>query len=215
MRILGSLLIALAVSVPASGQGTGRRSPILLEVCEGRLIRPAPEKPKVAPEDVADAEAGLTPIAPSSKRSRTIRPLSSRVVSVMLPAGDIGRLVAASAARHRVDPRLIAAVINQESGFKTRAVSSAGACGLMQLMPATARRFGVRNIFNPAENIDGGVRYLRWLLDTFDGRVDLALAGYNAGEGRVIDAGYRVPAIRETRHYVRAIQARYPYRTHP
>ena len=211
MRYLVTILIALTVTVPVSGQGTGRRSPILLEVCDGRIVRP--ETPKAAPDNVDDANAVSTPVTPASKQPRPARANTPRTVPV--PAGDIGRLVSSSAARHRVDPRLVAAVINQESGFKARAVSSAGACGLMQLMPATARRFGVRDIFDPAQNIDAGVRYLRWLLDTFGGRVDLALAGYNAGEGRVISAGYRIPAIRETRHYVRAILARYPYQTHP
>ena len=80
---------------------------------------------------------------------------------------------------------------------------------MMQLMPATARRFGVANIYDPAENIEGGVRYLRFLLDTFNGDVELALAGYNAGEGAVIRNGYTVPRYRETQNYVKVISARY------
>ena len=99
--------------------------------------------------------------------------------------------------------------MRQESGFNSRARSYKGASGLMQLMPATARRFGVTNIFDPAQNIDGGVRYLRFLLDMFEGDVELALAGYNAGEGAVVRSGYRVPNYRETQNYVRVISARY------
>jgi soluble lytic murein transglycosylase-like protein len=122
---------------------------------------------------------------------------------------EIDRLIGESAARHGVDPKLIYAVMHQESGFRARAVSHAGACGYMQLMPGTARRFGVTDIFDPKQNIDAGSKYLRFLLDLFDNNVELALAGYNAGEYRVIRAGYRVPPIRETRNYVRAISANY------
>ena len=119
------------------------------------------------------------------------------------------QMVQQSAARHGVDPNLIFAVMRQESGFKTRAISHKGASGLMQLMPATARRFGVTNIFDPAQNIDAGTRYLRWLLNTFNGDVKLALAGYNAGENAVINSGYQIPRYRETQNYVKSISARY------
>ncbi len=89
------------------------------------------------------------------------------------------------------------------------AAARAGARGLMQLMPATARRFGVTNIFDPAQNIDAGTKYLRFLLDMFDGDVRLALAGYNAGEGAVMKYGYKVPPYSETQEYVRRISKRY------
>ena len=118
-------------------------------------------------------------------------------------------LIAQSAARHGVDPNLIIAVMRQESGFKSNALSYKGASGLMQLMPGTARRFGVSNIFDPAQNIEGGTRYLRFLLDTFNGDVKLVLAGYNAGENAVVNSGYRIPRYRETQNYVRSITARY------
>ena len=118
-------------------------------------------------------------------------------------------LVMKSAAKHGVDPNLVMAVMLQESGFNPRARSYKGASGLMQLMPATARRFGVENIYDPAQNIDAGTRYLRFLLDTFDGDVELALAGYNAGENAVVHSGYQVPRYRETQNYVRTISAKY------
>jgi soluble lytic murein transglycosylase-like protein len=79
----------------------------------------------------------------------------------------------------------------------------------MQLMPATAARFGVTNIYDPAQNIEGGARYLRFLVDSFNGDVSLVLAGYNAGENAVVNSGYRVPRYRETQNYVRSISARY------
>lgn len=119
------------------------------------------------------------------------------------------QLIAQSAARHRVDPNLIVAVMRQESGFNPRARSYKGATGLMQLMPGTAHRFGVTNIYDPAQNIEGGTAYLRFLIDKFSGDVDLVLAGYNAGEGAVVNSGYRVPRYRETQNYVKSISARY------
>jgi soluble lytic murein transglycosylase-like protein len=122
---------------------------------------------------------------------------------------EYDRMVMEAAKRNGIDPRLIISVMRQESGFNPRARSYKGACGLMQLMPATARRFGVSKIFDPAENIEGGARYLRFLLDMFAGDVELALAAYNAGEGAVVSAGYKVPRYHETQTYVRNISARY------
>lgn len=119
------------------------------------------------------------------------------------------QLIAQSAARHGVDPNLIVAVMRQESGFNPRARSYKGATGLMQLMPGTALRFGVTNIYDPAQNIEAGTTYLRFLIDKFNGDVDLVLAGYNAGENAVVNSGYRVPRYRETQNYVKSISARY------
>ena len=116
-------------------------------------------------------------------------------------AGSHAELLAAAADRHGLDRALLAAVAKVESNFDAFAVSPRGACGLLQLMPATARRFEVKNVFDPAQNIEGGARYLRWLIDRFDGRLDLALAGYNAGEGAV-DRHRGIPPYRETTGYV-------------
>jgi transglycosylase-like protein with SLT domain len=130
-------------------------------------------------------------------------------------SGDssIDQMIKSTASRFAVDPYLVFLVIEQESRFHTRAVSPKGARGLMQLMPGTARRFGVARPFDPAENIRGGTQYLKQLLAMFNGRVDLALASYNAGEGRVLDYGNRVPPFKETRDYVKRISSR--YRSHP
>ncbi|MFN2500191.1 MAG: lytic transglycosylase domain-containing protein [Pyrinomonadaceae bacterium] len=114
-----------------------------------------------------------------------------------------------SGRRNSVDPLLLYAIMHQESTFKPRAMSNKGARGLMQLMPGTAIRFGVKSIWDPQQNIEGGTRYMRFLLDKFEGDVRLALAGYNAGEGAVIKYGYRVPPYSETQEYVRRISRRY------
>ena len=114
------------------------------------------------------------------------------------------------ARHHRVAPALIQAVISAESAFNPRATSKAGAQGLMQLMPATAERMGVQNPYEPAANIDGGTRYLRFLLDTFQ-TLPLALAAYNAGENAVRRHGYAIPPYPETRAYVPRVLAYYRY----
>ncbi|HEX3100714.1 MAG TPA: lytic transglycosylase domain-containing protein [Pyrinomonadaceae bacterium] len=114
-----------------------------------------------------------------------------------------------SSHRYSIDPLLIYSQMHQESSFKLKATSPKGASGLMQLMPATARRLGVTNIYDPKQNIDGGVKYMRMLLDMFGGDVNLALAGYNAGEGAVMKYGNQIPPYTETQEYVRRISARY------
>jgi hypothetical protein len=121
----------------------------------------------------------------------------------------IDHLIKINAARFGVDPYLVFCVIEQESQFKTYARSPKGAQGLMQLMPGTARRLGVRRPYDPAENIMGGTRYLKELMAMFNGRVDLVLASYNAGEGAVMKYGRNVPPYRETREYVKKIGKRY------
>ncbi len=121
----------------------------------------------------------------------------------------IDQSIRTNGSRFGVDPYLVFLVIEQESHFRTRVVSPKGARGLMQLMPGTARRFAVRNSFDLAENIRGGTQYLKELLTMFNGRVDLALASYNAGEGRVINYGNKVPPFQETQNYVKRIGQRY------
>ncbi len=120
-----------------------------------------------------------------------------------------------SCKRYSIDPLLIYSQMHQESSFKLKATSYKGASGLMQLMPGTARRFGVTNIYDPKQNIEGGVKYMRWLLNTFGGDVGLALAGYNAGEGAVWKYGNQIPPYRETQEYVRRITDRYSAVSNP
>ena len=152
------------------------------------------ERVRVEAEELV-AEAGGT----ANKRARRWTTGSARLDSLIRQNG----------ARFGVDPYLIFLVMEHESHFNARAVSPVGARGLMQLMPGTAARFGVRNSHDPAQNLMGGTRYLKELLRRFDGRVDLVLAGYNAGEGAVMKYGRRVPPYRETRNYVRRISAKY------
>ncbi|HEX3819627.1 MAG TPA: lytic transglycosylase domain-containing protein, partial [Candidatus Sulfotelmatobacter sp.] len=117
---------------------------------------------------------------------------------------EIDASIAMAAARHNVDPNLVRAVIKVESNFNSNAVSRKGAIGLMQLMPATARSLKVNNPFDPEQNIDGGVRHLKQLLENYNGDVNLTLAAYNAGSGAVArSAG--VPRYAETQNYVRRI----------
>jgi hypothetical protein len=117
------------------------------------------------------------------------------------------REIREAAERHGVNPALVEAVIRIESAFNPWAVSSKGAQGLMQLMPRTAYALGVRDSFNPRQNIEGGVRHLRYLLDRYPGNIPLALAAYNAGEGAVDSYG-GIPPYAETRHYVQKILER-------
>jgi hypothetical protein len=120
---------------------------------------------------------------------------------------DIRTIVEETAGRHDVDPLLVDSVIQVESAYNALAISNKGAEGLMQLIPSTARRFGVKNSFDPRENIEGGVRYLKYLKQTFkDDR--LALAAYNAGEGAVAKYGW-IPPYAETRSYVYQVGKRY------
>lgn len=114
-------------------------------------------------------------------------------------------IVVSAAKKYDVPVWLVSAVIHAESFYNPNAVSSAGAVGLMQLMPGTAKNYGVYDRQDPRQNIEGGVRYLRDLLDMFNGDVKLALAAYNAGEHAVKKYGYRVPPYKETRLYVRKV----------
>ncbi|HEX8355371.1 MAG TPA: lytic transglycosylase domain-containing protein [Pyrinomonadaceae bacterium] len=127
---------------------------------------------------------------------------------------DLDLIIVRAGQRQGVDPRLIHAVIWQESKYKPTAVSHAGAQGLMQLMPAAAQRFGCADRNDPESNVAAGTKYLRWLLRRFDGNVTLALAAYNAGEGNV-DKHDGVPPFDETQNYVRIITGRYGKNYHP
>lgn len=123
---------------------------------------------------------------------------------VAVTSSEVDAAIEQAAARHQVDANLVRAMIKVESNFNPQAVSRKGAMGLMQLMPATARRLNVSNPFDPQENVDAGVRYMKTLLNNFGGDVRLSLAAYNAGEGAVARSG-GVPRISETQNYVKQI----------
>lgn len=124
--------------------------------------------------------------------------------NVPLNTGDFSREIAAASKKYNVDPALVRAVIHAESAFNQRAVSDMGAQGLMQLMPAKQKEYGVTRPFDPGQNIDGGVRYLAFLLDKFDGNRSWVAAGYNAGENAVVQYG-GVPPYDETQNFVKRV----------
>ena len=147
--------------------------------------------------------------APGSLVHLTSQPINPSLGGFTTGNSDVDNFIVESGKRNSVDPLLLYSIMHQESSFKPRALSYKGARGLMQLMPGTAARFGVSNIWDPKQNIEGGARYMRFLLDLFSGDVRLALAGYNAGEGAVMKYRYQVPPYNETREYVRRIGYRY------
>jgi len=155
----------------------------------------------------ADGVAHFTN-APTDPRYRRMNAVSGTAQGwLKLPEGISSRFgdeIREIAARHGVAADLVEAVIRVESAFNPRAVSNKGAQGLMQLMPRTASSLGVRNVFDPRENIEGGVRHLRYLLDKYPGNVPLALAAYNAGE-KAVDSHRGIPPYAETQQYVQKI----------
>src|SRR5690242_11760240 len=164
--------------------------------------------------DLPNAVQIHTPKADAKNQPKRLLRLTSMPINPSLAGfttgnSDIDNFIVDSGKRNSVDPLLLYSIMHQESSFKTRAMSNKGARGLMQLMPPTALRFGVSNVWDPRQNIEGGARYMRFLLDLFEGDVTLALAGYNAGEGAVMKYGNRVPPYSETQEYVRRIGRRY------
>ncbi|HEV7891543.1 MAG TPA: transglycosylase SLT domain-containing protein [Pyrinomonadaceae bacterium] len=163
------------------------------------------------------AEADVT-IAAARKPVQPLVNTSEIMVAGVEPKWTTGNaridgLIRMNAKRYGIDPYLVYCVMHQESRFGAGATSPVGAQGLMQLMPGTAARYGVTNSYDPAQNIMGGTHYLSDLLRMFGGRVDLALAGYNAGEGAVMKYGRRIPPYAETQNYVRIIGGRYTQNT--
>jgi soluble lytic murein transglycosylase-like protein len=152
----------------------------------------------------------MAPVAVAS--SAVLAPIPTDIPTSGNP--ELDRIIFDSAQREGLDPRFVHAVIWQESKYVIEARSHAGAQGLMQLMPATAKRFGCDDPNNVQENIEAGTKYLHWLLKRFDGNVELALAGYNAGEGAV-DKYDGIPPYNETRNYVKIITQRYGKTFHP
>jgi soluble lytic murein transglycosylase-like protein len=186
-------------------------------VMAGCLTVPALFAPATARADIFayTDERGVmhfTNIKGLDKRYRLVRKENggstqrSYVASNWMPSdADIRKyssIVEVASREHGVDKSLVHAVISAESGYNARAISPKGASGLMQLMPDTARRMGVQSIMDPEDNIHGGVKYLKFLLGMFNGNVELAVAGYNAGENAVVRAGNRIPRYPETENYV-------------
>ena len=175
-------LVAFGLQGASPDPSTRTTTVVRADTRSGRLIRSTVVASRVVPEKVVST----TP--PASKPDPQ-------------PSLTVNELVANIARRHEVEPSLVDSVIRVESNYNPNAVSSAGAMGLMQLIPSTARRFGVNNTFHPEQNIEGGVRYLKYLMQLYNGDERLALAAYNAGEGAV--AKYKgIPPYPETQNYV-------------
>jgi len=157
---------------------------------------------KEPPEPLPEEPRAVIPVfpVPAAARDTRINPAHRK---------HYGPLVTAVAREHKLDVALLHAVITVESGYNPKARSSKGAMGLMQLMPETARRYAVKNIWDPRDNLNGGAQYLRDLLVMFNNNLSLALAAYNAGEAAVVQAGNEIPPFAETRSYVPRVLAHY------
>lgn len=189
-------------------------SPISVSAAEGTILSFVNADGKVVFTNVVENTAAPVPVpaAPAPVMTPAVAETTS-VLSEEIPA-PFAALVNTISKNYGVDPALVRAVIKTESNFNRWAVSNKGALGLMQLIPETGRRYGVRDFFDPEQNIDGGVHYLSFLLDKFNGNLDLSLAAYNAGENLVDRLG-RIPPIPETTNYVRKIRAIYKGKSAP
>jgi soluble lytic murein transglycosylase-like protein len=175
------------------------------QLAQAQVVRTLDVRGKVTytNDDPSSPHAGGTISSPSGASK-------AKVTSHIVAANDLrlDSIVREAAERNKLDPALVKAVINTESGWNPRAISRKGAVGLMQLIPSTAQRYGVGNSLDPAQNVEGGSRYLRSLLDRYDGDLTKSLAAYNAGE-RAVDLSNGVPAYAETRKYVQKVTDAY------
>lgn len=187
------LVALLALAKPASAQ-------IASYVDEtGKVVYINGDSPQAHHgSSMSSSQAGQTQVSSGSFGARASDPVDLRLDQIVQNAAE----------RHDLDPALVKAVISTESSWNSRAISQKGAMGLMQLIPATAQRFGVGNPFDPEQNIEGGTMYLKSLLDRYNGDLTKSLAAYNAGE-RAVDLSRGIPAYAETRNYVNKVTKAY------
>ncbi|MFI5330155.1 MAG: lytic transglycosylase domain-containing protein, partial [Desulfobaccales bacterium] len=203
------------VVLPPRQAGPGSMAPMAaapMAPAVPNLPDSAPSPLPATPTTLSGAGPRITAFKDAKGRLRITTELPPPVPGQMPPMpvyAELEPIILEAAQIHRLPPTLIKAVIKAESNFCSWAVSPKGAMGLMQLMPGTAEFLGVREPFNPRDNILGGCRYLRELIDLFGGNLPLALASYNAGFQRVIDCGYQIPSIKETQNFVTAVMGRY------
>ena len=208
-KFLGFLVFLVAGASTAAGQSSGYQLDNFDFNAVQIHVPPPPAQVKPSPRKLTKARNYKYTPTPDSLVHLTSLSANPSLGGFTTGNASIDNFIVASGKRNSVDPLLLYSIMHQESSFKPRALSHKGARGLMQLMPPTAARFGVRNIWDPQQNIEGGARYMRFLLDLFSGDVRLALAGYNAGEGAVMKYGFNVPPYSETQEYVRRIGRRY------
>jgi soluble lytic murein transglycosylase-like protein len=210
----------LAAPAPPAAAEAPKETPKPVAPPGAVATAPAPAPPAPAPKTESPAPAPAPAAAPRQtpppppdpndeiERLKKAADLMVKVNEALgTPRSPYGKIIYDIAVRHSINPHLVAALIHVESAFNPRAVSSKGAYGLMQLLPETARRFGLRkkkDLFNPRKNLEAGVRYLKWLADRFGGDAEKILAAYNAGEGAVERFG-GIPPYQETQGYVQRI----------
>ncbi len=170
-----------------------------------QTARPASQLPHTT---TATEKVSGTPFTQTLHHAQQVQPSTAPSATHPTSRAHINQLVDKLSQHHGVNKHLVNALVKQESGFNPTVTSPAGAQGLMQLMPATAKELGVTNTMDPAQNLDGGIRYLKQKLTQYHGNIPLALAAYNAGSGAV--AKYNgIPPYKETQHYVRTVLANY------
>ena len=211
MRKFILLLVIIAAGASAAlAQSGGRYQVDNFDFANAVQIQTSKvEQVKNTPKKLTTSRNYTYTPAPGALVHLTSQAINPSLAGFTTGNSDVDNFIVESGQRNAVDPLLLYSIMHQESSFKPRAMSNKGARGLMQLIPPTASRFGVKNIWDPKQNIEGGARYMRFLLDMFSGDVRLALAGYNAGEGAVMKYRYQVPPYNETQEYVRRIGRRY------
>jgi soluble lytic murein transglycosylase-like protein len=198
--------LVLAAAALLLGPASAARADIAL-LTNGTTLKVTAQRRDGATVMLALKGGGEVGVAAAELRGVVPDEVLEEVEAPASAGNDLAALIVAAARRHHLDPELVRAVVSVESGFRPDAVSPKGAQGLMQLMPATARSLGVKDAFDPADNVDGGVRYLRALIDRYDGDVKRALAAYNAGIGAVARHG-GIPPYPETLVYVSKVLQR-------
>jgi hypothetical protein len=186
-----------AEPAPAAKKNSTRHSVLVIRGLRTGRMAPVPAPP--GPRETAAAAAAARPRNEAQPAAGAPGQGAERSVDA---------IIAGAAEKHAVDPHLVRAIVKVESNFNPEAISRKGAMGLMQLVPQTARRFGVSDIFDPEENVDAGVRYLKYLLGLYNGNLRLSLAAYNAGE-KAVDRHSGIPPYPETRQYVNKISSLY------
>ena len=200
-RILATAAVSLLL-----GAGSARAEIAVLT--NGQMLKVTARRVEADRIYLSLKDGGEVGVLPDQVRGFVPDEVVDEVLAPSAAGSDVRALAIAAAQRHGLDPELVLAVVGVESAFKPDAVSNKGAQGLMQLMPRTARELGVADPMDPAQNLDGGTRYLRMLIAKYGGDLGRALAAYNAGPGAV--KRYRgVPPYRETHHYIDRVLRRY------